>query len=138
MALPAGMKMEVNFIDQNDAFAFKRIIRFWIRYRHPTCEISYHCERTFFSIGELVDDELFSVLDHYHAQWPTPYFESSETTQEAFDCCSYRLKLSVTEFRVVYTRLVLQILTFPEPFEEDSEAAPFPRQSLVVSRELIK
>ena len=137
-ALPAGMKMQVDFIDQDDALAAERVFRGRIRYRHSPRQVSDHRQSALLSVGKLVDDQLFFLFEYYHPQRIPLYRETTEPRKKLCDCPSYRLQLTITVRRVIQTLLVLQVLTIPEPFEERPEVSPISRQRLVVSCKLIE
>ena len=67
MALPAGMKVEVKFVDQDHPRASKWVIFRRIGDCHSACKVSHHRECALFAVRELIDPQLFAVLVHDHA-----------------------------------------------------------------------
>ena len=66
MALPAGMKVEVDFIDQDYPHAIEWVIPSRIGDCHPASEVTNHGECALLAVRELIDIQLFSVLSYDH------------------------------------------------------------------------
>ena len=91
MALPAGMEVEVDFIDQDYPCAIKWVFPNRIGDSHPASEVAHHGEGALFTIRELINPEFFAALVQDHTQWSSSYLEAVETGKESFDGCSYRV-----------------------------------------------
>ena len=59
--------MELDFIDQNDGLALKRVIHMWVGDGHTTGQIADHGEGTFLAVRELVHNQLLSVFLYDHS-----------------------------------------------------------------------
>ncbi len=88
--------MEVDFVDQDDAFAMEGVFRSRICYRHSPGQVANHRKCALLSVRELVHEQLFTILEYYHARWTSRYPETGEPEQKPFDCLSYCAQLTIT------------------------------------------
>ena len=91
MALPARMKVKVEFVDQNNPRATKWVFLGRIGDCHSACEVTHQGEGAFFAVRELLNSELFAALVQDHTQWASSHLKAVKSGKKPFDGCSYRL-----------------------------------------------
>ena len=67
MTLPAGMKMEVQLVDQYHPRANEWVISSGIGDSHPACEVTNQGEGALLAVRELVHPEFLTTLGENHA-----------------------------------------------------------------------